>query len=174
MSAIDSIAGSRSQEIALKEYERLEFDVSGMTCGSCAARVQRTLSREPGVTDALVNYATGRASVELVPGALDGERLIAAVRKAGYGAELVGPSPSEHGQTLERREADEQRSLLRRILLAVPLAIVIGMLTYAAPHDPTARGWPPCWRCRCSSGAGCRSCARHGSARVRAPPTWTR
>ncbi len=108
MSAIETLGRSTSPEIAPEEYERLEFDVVGMSCGSCAARVQRTLSREPGVADALVNYATGRATVELEPGAPNGERLIAAVRKAGYDAALVGPSPSEHAQTLERREAHEQ------------------------------------------------------------------
>ncbi len=129
-----------SAAIAPEEYERLEFDVSGMTCGSCAARVQRTLSREPGVADALVNYATGRATVELEPGAFDDERLLAAVRKAGYGAARVGPTPSEHAQALEQRAAHEQRGLARRILLAVPLAVAIATLTYADPHD-TAAQW---------------------------------
>jgi len=139
MSAVDIIGDRTPEAIAPEEYERLEFDVSGMTCGSCAARVQRTLSREPGVTDALVNYATGRATVELEPGALDEQRLIAAVQKAGYGAALVGPSASEHARTLERRDAHEQHSLLLRILVAVPLAIAIGTLTYADPHDSSAQ-----------------------------------
>jgi cation-transporting ATPase V/Cu+-exporting ATPase len=139
MSAIDIIGDRTSEAIAPEEYERLEFDVSGMTCGSCAARVQRTLSREPGVTDALVNYATGRATVELEPGALDEQRLIAAVQEAGYGAALVGPSASEHARTLEQRDAHEQHSLLLRILVAVPLAIAIGTLTYADPHDASAQ-----------------------------------
>jgi copper-transporting P-type ATPase V len=128
-----------SDTIAPEEYQRLEFDVSGMTCGSCAARVQRTLSREPGVAEALVNYATGRATVELEPWALDDERLIAAVRRAGYDAARVGPSPGEHAQLLGERDAHEQRSLLLRILLAVPLAIAIGTLTYADPHDRGAQ-----------------------------------
>ncbi|HWD07954.1 MAG TPA: heavy metal-associated domain-containing protein, partial [Actinomycetota bacterium] len=43
----------------------LVFDVEGMTCGSCAARVERTLRRQPGVAAAGVNFATGRATVEL-------------------------------------------------------------------------------------------------------------
>jgi cation-transporting ATPase V/Cu+-exporting ATPase len=139
VSATDIIASSTSDELAPEEYEHLELDVSGMTCGSCAARVQRTLSREPGVADALVNYATGRATIELEPGTHDGERLIAAVRKAGYHAAPVGPSPSEHAHELAQRDAREQQSLLRRILLAVPLALVIGTLTYADPHDATAQ-----------------------------------
>ena len=122
--------------------EVIEFDVSGMTCGSCAARVQRALSRQPGVSEALVNYATGRATVELEPGALDPDQLVVAVQHAGYGASPVVPSASEQARTfeaLERSEAREQASLVRRIALAVPLATAIAVLTYAQPHEQTAR-----------------------------------
>ncbi len=131
-------------------HEVVELDVSGMTCGSCAARVQRTLSRQPGVSDALVNYATGRATVELEPGvepgvepgAVDVQQLVAAVQGAGYGAAPAAASASEQAHAfaaLEREEAREQASLVRRIALAVPLASAIAILTYAQPHDLTAR-----------------------------------
>jgi cation-transporting ATPase V len=122
--------------------EVLELDVSGMTCGSCAARVQRALSRQSGVTEALVNYATGRATVELQAHTLDAEQLIAAVERAGYGAAPVAPSATEQARTfeeLERSEAREQASLVRRIAIAVPLAIAIAVLTYTQPHDTAAR-----------------------------------
>ncbi len=131
------------------ELERLpdplELDVSGMTCGSCAARVQRALSRQQGVTDALVNYATGRATVEFGPDGPDAEELVAAVRSAGYDAVPVLPSAGEQAAAfdeLEAHERSEQVGLLRRIALAVPLATAITVLTYAAPHDTTAR-----WLC---------------------------
>ncbi len=135
---------AEAQAIAGAEHERVELEVSGMSCGSCAARVQRTLSRELGVADALVNYATGRATVELEPGALGGERLIEAVRRAGYRASRIGPSrvgstARERAHAHEQREAREQRSLSRRIALAVPLAVAIATLTYAAPHDAAAQ-----------------------------------
>jgi cation-transporting ATPase V len=122
--------------------EVLELDVTGMTCGSCAARVQRTLSRQPGVSEALVNYATGRATVELEPGALDAEQLVAAVKRAGYGAAPAAASASEQARAFEELEADEAREqagLIRRIAVAVPLATAIAVLTYALPHDLTAR-----------------------------------
>jgi copper-transporting P-type ATPase V len=122
--------------------EVVELDVSGMTCGSCAARVQRALSRQSGVTEALVNYATGRATVELQAHALDAEQLIAAVERAGYGAAPVAPSATEQARTfeeLERSEAREQAGLVRRIAIAVPLAVAIAVLTYTQPHDTTAR-----------------------------------
>ncbi|HTD10266.1 MAG TPA: cation transporter, partial [Solirubrobacteraceae bacterium] len=123
-------------------HEVMELDVSGMTCGSCAARVQRALSRQPGVSEALVNYATGRATVELKPGATDLEALAAAVQGIGYDAAPVAPSASEQAHSfeeLEQREASEQASLLRRIAIAVPLAVAIAVLTYTRPHDLTAR-----------------------------------
>ena len=123
------------------ELERLDLAVSGMTCGSCAARVQRALNREDGVVDALVNYATGRATVTLSPG-VDVERLIGTVARAGYGAEPVSTEAAEHAHQLaeqERSEADEQRGLLLRIAVAIPLTVAILLLTYISPHDTTAR-----------------------------------
>jgi cation-transporting ATPase V len=123
-------------------HEAIELDISGMTCGSCAARVQRTLGRQPGVSEALVNYATGRATVALESSAVDPELLVAAVRKAGYGASPVAASVTEQARVfaeLEEDEAREQAGLLRRIAIAVPLATAIAILTYAAPHDTSAR-----------------------------------
>ncbi len=144
----------------------VEFDVTGMTCGSCAARVQRALAGEDGVKDAVVNYATGRATVELADEAvrLDGangagradgtgqtdravdeERLIEAVRGAGYEAAPVAESAGRQAEVfdeLEKVEAKEQTELVRRIAVAVPLATAIAALTWAAPHDTTAR-----WLC---------------------------
>src|SRR6202453_5181361 len=81
--------------------EVMELDISGMTCGSCAARVQRTLSRQPGVSEALVNYATGRATVELDPGAVDVEQLAAAVQGIGYGASPAARSATEQAHTFD-------------------------------------------------------------------------
>ena len=133
-------------ELAVGDQARsVEFEVSGMTCGSCAARVQRALAKQAGVSDALVNYATGRAKVDLADGALDEETLVEAVRKAGYDAAPVAHSASEQAEAfdeIERADAHEQAQLMRRIAVAVPLAVAITALTYAAPHDTTAR-----WLC---------------------------
>lgn len=66
----------------------VELEVKGMTCGSCAARVQKALSRTDGVDVVHVNFATRRATVE--GAALDVVALRAAAEKAGY--ELVEPA----------------------------------------------------------------------------------
>jgi heavy metal translocating P-type ATPase len=124
------------------ELEQVDLHVAGMTCGSCAARVQRALSREDGVVDAVVNYATNRATVTMAAGAVDLEQLIGTVERAGYGAEAVASDAKAQARQLdeqERAEADEQRALVLRIALAVPLTVAILLLTYIAPHDSTAR-----------------------------------
>ena len=142
MSATDTTTRAPARAPDREAPETVELDVTGMTCGSCAARVQRALSRQEGVTEALVNYATGRATVELAPGAPDTDALVRAVEQAGYGASPAAASASEQARVLaahEESDARDQRNLLRRIVVAVPLAAAITILTYAQPHEPTAR-----------------------------------
>jgi Cu+-exporting ATPase len=62
--------------------QRVTFPVVGMFCAACATRIQRQLSRAPGVRDAAVNFATNKATVELDAASLDTVR--DAVREAGY------------------------------------------------------------------------------------------
>jgi cation-transporting ATPase V len=142
MSAADVTTQTPLVAPAGEALEQVELDVSGMTCSSCAARVQRALSREPGVTEALVNYATGRATVEVHRGALDAERLVTAVKHAGYDASPVPTSASEQANVFDEQDRSDgrvQAGLLRRIVVAVPFATAIAVLTLAQPHDTTAR-----------------------------------
>jgi Cu+-exporting ATPase len=74
-----------------KEADELHFSVSGMTCASCVARVEKALKKVPGVLDASVNLATEQASVR--GAALDTGAIVAAVGQAGYEA-----APVERGQ----------------------------------------------------------------------------
>ncbi|CAN5136641.1 hypothetical protein BH18ACT4_BH18ACT4_14450 [soil metagenome] len=114
----------------------LDFVVSGMTCGSCAARVEKVLGRQPGVTRAGVNFATGRATVVAEPGVAV-EDLTAAVDRIGYGLAPVADEPSEADEAAA--EADEQRVWLRRVLLAWPLAMGVMILSFGFMHDSWAR-----------------------------------
>ncbi len=63
--------------------ERVEVSVRGMSCASCVGRVERTLKKQPGVTDAQVNLATEKAMVTF-EGRADTNRLVAAIEEAGY------------------------------------------------------------------------------------------
>ncbi|MPZ65998.1 MAG: heavy metal translocating P-type ATPase [Pseudonocardiaceae bacterium] len=103
----------------------VDFDVGGMTCGSCAARVQKVLGRRDEVTEAEVNYATGKAHVVLAEPDADLEGLRGAVAKIGYELRDPPQQPADGGGD---EEAPAERSWLRRVLIAWPLALVVGYL----------------------------------------------
>ncbi|WP_414440492.1 heavy metal translocating P-type ATPase [Burkholderia sp. 22PA0106] len=70
------------------------LNVSGMTCGGCARRVEKALAQVPGVAQAKVDLAASQATVELAPGAeTDIQALIDAATTAGYPAERIAPAP---------------------------------------------------------------------------------
>jgi Cu+-exporting ATPase len=94
--------------------EPLVFDVRGMTCAACSARIEKVLGRTPGVREARVNLALERADVVLDPG-VDPAEVVAAVERAGYEASPRARDPAE---ARLRREADEalRRAELRRTL----------------------------------------------------------
>src|SRR5262245_54306404 len=71
--------------------QSVELGIGGMTCASCARRVERALSRTPGVLAANVNLATEYATVIFDPTTAGDAQLIAAVERAGYGAALREP-----------------------------------------------------------------------------------
>ena len=71
-------------------YADLELEISGMTCASCANRIERKLNKLDGVT-ATVNYATEKAKVTY-PDGVATDDLLATVEAAGYAAALPGPA----------------------------------------------------------------------------------
>ena len=75
--------------IAPEKAERVSLDLEGMTCASCATRIERKLNRLDGV-EATVNYATDQAAVTYDPAAVSVDDLVAAVEAAGYHAVLPG------------------------------------------------------------------------------------
>ena len=99
----------------------LELDISGMTCASCAGRVEKALARVPGVKSVSVNLASERAHVELL-GQVDTALLINAVSQAGYGASVhYTAKASEDDQ--QKRLHRERWALTLAIVLALPLVL---------------------------------------------------
>ena len=94
-----------STAAASPETVTTELAVTGMTCGTCAARIQRKLGRLPGV-EASVNYATGRARVTHPP-EQDTDELVAAVRTLGFGATAAQPLVPAGGGVPAPRTAPE-------------------------------------------------------------------
>ena len=68
---------------------RITLPVEGMTCGACAVTVQKRLAGQPGVTEAAVNYATGRATLLVEDGQVKVADLVKAVREVGYDSAMV-------------------------------------------------------------------------------------
>ncbi|HMJ97157.1 MAG TPA: heavy metal translocating P-type ATPase, partial [Thermoleophilaceae bacterium] len=91
--------------------EHIEVPIAGMTCASCANRVERSLNRLEGVS-ASVNYATERATVDFDPASVAPEQLVSAVEAAGYQAVL----PSD---------ADETDPLRQRLVISAALALPV-------------------------------------------------
>jgi len=105
--------------------ERIDLPISGMTCASCASRIETRLNRLDGV-EATVNYATERASVALADdSATTPADLIAAVEQAGYEAVLPSDQP---GAALQRDPVDELRNRLIFAAIATVPLLVLGMI----------------------------------------------
>ena len=103
--------------------EQVELPITGMTCASCANRIERKLNKLDGVS-ATVNYATEKAMVAFDPHAVAPEQLVETVEAAGYAAAL----PSQERERDLPVEADETAPLRRRLvasaLLTVPVLLI--------------------------------------------------
>ena len=102
------------------------FPILGMSCAACAARVDKTLNKQPGVCQASVNYAAATALVEYDPAQTSPEALRHAVQEAGY--DLIISHDEHTADEVEEAHAKKYKSLKQRttwaILLAIPIAII--------------------------------------------------
>jgi Cu+-exporting ATPase len=107
--------------IATEAGGRVDLAISGMTCASCALRIEKRLNRLDGVA-ATVNFATEQAAVCFDPAKVSVADLVGAVEAAGYHASLP------QGGT---QDDDEARSYLSRLVLAAALAVPVALLAWA-------------------------------------------
>jgi P-type Cu+ transporter len=101
----------------------LTLDIGGMTCASCATRIERKLNRIDGVT-ATVNYATEKARV--TADGVDDATLIAAVEAAGYTATLPAPPTAV---SIARTDDPEVTALRNRLIISAALAIPVAAMS---------------------------------------------
>jgi Cu+-exporting ATPase len=106
--------------------------VKGMTCAACVRRVEKVLTRTPGVQAATVNLATETAEVETAQ-PIDIDALIDAIRTAGYDAEPI--------EQAALAEVDQGHALQRRLWVSVTLTVPILALSMFLPHPLPAQGW---------------------------------
>ncbi len=120
---------------------QVELAIGGMTCASCAARVEKKLNRLDGVT-ATVNYATEKAKVTVV-GDVTPADLIATVEKTGYTAHLPEPPrprPEAHPE-LARGEEDGVLPLRQRLLISAVLTVPVIAMAMVPALQFTSWQW---------------------------------
>ncbi|MCT1910027.1 heavy metal translocating P-type ATPase [Brachybacterium paraconglomeratum] len=118
----------------------IELEIGGMTCASCANRIERKLNKLDGIS-ASVNYATEKARV-MAPEGYDPQQLVTTVEKAGYTAALPAP-PKERseGEDAEESEDPELRSLRQRLIGAALLTIPVIVLSMVPALQFTNWQW---------------------------------
>jgi Cu+-exporting ATPase len=122
------------------EPRRVDLVIGGMTCASCANRIEKRLNKLDGVT-ASVNYSTELAKVA-VPDGVTPEELIAQVEAAGYTARLPKPTTTGGGSAAEVDvEVDETTALRTRLQLAVALTVPVILLAMVPAWQFDAWQW---------------------------------
>ncbi len=108
---------------------QLDLPITGMTCASCANRIEKRLNKLDGVR-ASVNYATEKASVSYEDGVVAPEDLVSAVEQAGYQATLPGAADAPGAG---EEEVDETAPLRRRLIVSAILSLPIVALAMIPP-----------------------------------------
>ena len=111
--------------------EKLKFDISGMTCSSCASHVNRAVSKLKGVKNVNVNLLLNNMEVEFDNKILKSDDIIQAVEKAGYGASLDGNKKESNKDTENKNEKNNLKLLKRKLIVSICFLIP---LMYIAMH----------------------------------------
>jgi Cu+-exporting ATPase len=125
-----------SESVKSTQEERLELPIEGMTCSSCAGRVEKSLNELEGV-EATVNFATERATVSFDPARVAPEDLVGAVEDVGYAASL----PQTDGEEGEEPEADPTEDLRRRLIFSAVLSLPVLALAMIEPLQFESWQW---------------------------------
>jgi P-type Cu+ transporter len=109
--------------------QHVELPITGMTCASCANRIERKLNRLDGVS-ATVNYAIEKATVDYDPDVAAPEDLLGAVEAAGYQAVLPAAEPARAGRGHAHPDLaeDETAALRRRLVISAALSLPVLVL----------------------------------------------
>ncbi|SHF26676.1 Cu+-exporting ATPase [Streptoalloteichus hindustanus] len=132
----DAVSSALDQRTGVTDS--IELAIGGMTCASCAARVERKLNKMDGVT-ATVNFATEKAQVSF-PKGMDPHELVATVESAGYTAT---PRVEETAAATEGTAAEEDptRALRTRLLLSAALSVPVIVLAMVPALQFTYWQW---------------------------------
>ncbi len=111
--------------------DEITLAITGMTCASCSARVEKALRKTPGVLSAEVNLASEQALVRYVPGMVDRAELVKAVEQAGYGVITPAETTAATEDVEARARAHEMALRRRRLLVGVVFGLPLFVLSMA-------------------------------------------
>ena len=112
----------------LAKADRISLPIEGMTCSSCANRIERRLNKIEGV-EATVNFATEQATVSFDPERVEAQELVEAVGEAGYTASL----PAADHNAEQGSEADPTAQLRQRLIVSAVLSVPVLLLSMIEP-----------------------------------------
>lgn len=117
------------------QQRSVDLAIEGMTCAACAARIEKVLNRIPGV-EASVNFAAEKARVHYAAQSADLERIVAAIRKAGYGAHTIDAARRADEQA--RHQAAYRSELVRfwiSAALTAPFVVQMAVMFAGLGHE---------------------------------------
>jgi len=117
----------------MTDQDTIRFDVEGMTCASCAVRIERVLGRQDGVDSAVVNFAGQEARAVVDLDMVDVTALTAAIDKIGY--ELTPLAEDEEHAPLDERYAEEVAYQKRNVIGAALLSAPVMLLSMFGPEE---------------------------------------
>ena len=120
---------------------RQTFPVLNMSCAACAARVEKTIAKLPGVTNAAVNFAAATIAVEYDPDELTPEAMKHALEEEGYG--LITDTGKKMEDEAEKAHLQHLKRLKLRTSWAIILALPVAVIGMAFMDKPWA-GWISC------------------------------
>jgi P-type Cu+ transporter len=104
------------------QLEKTEFDITGMTCAACSARIEKVLNKQEGIQHATVNLALEKATIEYAPGTITTDQIIKKVDSIGYGATMKNDENQEEQTDHKHQEIQKQkRKFIWSLLLSLPL-----------------------------------------------------
>jgi cation-transporting ATPase V len=124
-----------ASELENTATEQVGMSVEGMTCATCAVRIHKVLSRQPGVEQVNVNFADNRATLRYQPEKASLEALTAVVERLGY---HLTPLTPQGGEVEDLNDLD-RAAWRRRVLLSWPLALLVEILSLGFMHDTWGR-----------------------------------
>ncbi|TFB21803.1 copper-translocating P-type ATPase [Filobacillus milosensis] len=106
------------------QEEKVELDISGMTCSACSSRIEKVLSKMEGISQANVNLATESGTVEYTPGVVSIDEVLEKVKKLGYEA-VIKQDKEEKESNKEKEIRDKRRSFIFSAILSFPLLLTM-------------------------------------------------